>query len=66
MTSISAVGGYSPTPSTQPVARVDHDHDGDNDAGQSKASEAAESSRGPATNVTLSPQAKAMMASQQG
>jgi len=43
---------------------VDPDHDGDNEAGKSKASEAAETSRGPATTVTLSPQAKAMMASQ--
>ena len=64
MTSVSAVGAYSQTPASQPVARVDPDHDGDNDAGKSKASEAAETSRGPATTVTLSPQAKAMMASQ--
>jgi hypothetical protein len=64
MTSISAISAYSPSSATTSVGRVDPDHDGDNDAGQSKASEAAESSRGPATNVTLSPQAQALLASQ--
>lgn len=62
MTSISAISAYSPTQAAASVSRVDPDHDGDNDAGQSKASEAAESSRGPATNVTLSAEAQAYMA----
>ncbi|MDI7776260.1 hypothetical protein [Asticcacaulis sp. EMRT-3] len=66
MTSISAVSAYSPTPAAAPVSAVGSDHDGDNDAGQSKVSESAESSRGPATTVTLSPQAQALMAGQKG
>lgn len=64
MSSISAIGAYSQAAASQPVKRVDRDNDGDNDAGQSKAAEAAETSRGPAATVTLSPQAKALMASQ--
>jgi len=61
---ISSINAYSPPASTQAMGRVDPDHDGDNDAGKSAASEAAESSRGPATRVTLSPTAQALMNAQ--
>ena len=49
MSSIGAVSGSAvhappPPPSSQPPKRVDPDHDGDNDATATKASEAAESS----------------------
>ena len=63
MTSISSISAYStPAPVAQP-ARVDSDRDGDNDAGKSAAAEASEAkgSFGPATQVTLSPAAQAMM-----
>lgn len=64
MTSISSVGAYAPPQATQATAPVDRDHDGDNDAGKSAAAEASE--RGPATQVTLSPQAQALMNAQKG
>jgi hypothetical protein len=61
MTPISAISAYSSTQPAHATGPVDPDQDGDNDA---NASEAVESSRGPATNVTLSPQAQSLLASQ--
>lgn len=63
MTSISSVSASAALPPVAAQARVDRDHDGDNDAGKSAASEASESkgSFGPATTVTLSAAAQAMM-----
>ena len=63
MTGISSISAYTPTSQTQAVGASDPDQDGDNDAGKSAAAEAGES-RGPATTVTLSPQAQALLASQ--
>ncbi len=64
MTSISSVGAYAPAQATHAVAPSDPDHDGDNDAGKNATAEASE--RGPATQVTLSPQAQALLNAQKG
>jgi hypothetical protein len=59
MTSISSVSAYSaPAPVQASSSAVDND--GDHDGGRPDAA----SSRGPATTVTLSPQAQAALASQ--
>jgi hypothetical protein len=61
MSSISGVAAQQilKTQSTSQVS--DPDGDGDNDAGVSAAQEASESSFGPATNISLSPAAQALV-----
>lgn len=61
MTSIGSIAAYSPAQYAASATRVDADNDGDNDKRQTRASEAAESGHGPATRVTLSPAAQALM-----
>ena len=65
MTSISSISAYSSTPPVSAPAPVRSDTDGDNDNGKAEASERAEKgSFGPATTVTLSPAAQALVQSQ--
>jgi hypothetical protein len=57
MTSISSIGATAPTQPARAIAPIERD--GDNEAGKSAPAEASD--HGPATQVTLSPRAQALL-----